>query len=91
MTERAPRSTAKRGFSIALLLFLFGASLAVPALAFTAVLLEQLVGDLAHDADPELTLLLAHLAALVASPDVAAGDWAVVHTKASVSLKPLGI
>ena len=106
MTERARRAPAKRGFSIALLLFLFGASLVVPALAFTAVLLdrnwqaqeaetrrrlEQLVGDLAHDVDRELTLLLAHLAALAASPDVAAGDWAAVHTKASVSLKPLGI
>jgi two-component sensor histidine kinase/PAS domain-containing protein len=106
MTERARRSPARRGFSIALLLFLFGASLVVPALAFTAVLLdrnwqaqeaeirrrlEQLVGDLAHDVDRELTLLLAHLAALAASPDVAAGDWAAVHTKASASLKPLGI
>ena len=106
MTERARQSPAKRGFSIALLLFLFGASLVVPALAFTAVLLdrnwqaqeaktrrrlEQLVGDLAHDVDRELTLLLAHLAALAASPDVAAGDWAAVHTKARASLKPLGI
>ena len=105
MTERARQSPAKRGFSIALLLFLFGASLVVPALAFTAVLLdrnwqaqeartrrrlEQLVGDLAHDVDRELTLLLADLAALAASPDVAAGDWAAVHTKARASLKLAG-
>ena len=37
MMERARRVPARRGFSIALLLFLFGASLVVPALAFTAV------------------------------------------------------
>lgn len=103
---REGRPAAKGGFSIALLLFLFGASLVVPALTFTAVLLdrnaqeqeadirrrlEQVVGDLAGDVDRELTLLLAHLGALAASPDVAAGDWAAVHAKASASLKPLGI
>jgi two-component sensor histidine kinase len=103
---REGRPAAKSGFSIALLLFLFGASLVVPALTFTAVLLdrnaqeqeadirrrlEQVVGDLAGDVDRELTLLLAHLGALAASPDVAAGDWAAVHAKASASLKPLGI
>lgn len=37
MMERARRAPAGRRFSIALLLFLFGASLVVPALAFTAV------------------------------------------------------
>ena len=103
---RQARPPARRGLSIALLLFLFGASLVVPALAFTAVLLdrnwqaqeadsrrrlEQLAGDLADDVDRELKLLLAHLSALAASPDVAAGDWPAVHAKASASLKPLGI
>jgi two-component sensor histidine kinase/PAS domain-containing protein len=103
---RQVRPTGRHGLSIALLLFLFGASLVVPALVFTAVLLdrswqaqeadmhrrlEQVVGDLAHDVDRELTLLLANLTALAASPDVATGDWAAVHAKASASLKPLGI
>jgi two-component sensor histidine kinase len=103
---RDGRPAAKSGLSIALLLFLFGASLVVPALAFTVVLLdrsaqeqeadvrrrlEQVVGDLAGDVDRELTLLLAHLNALAASPDVANGDWAAVHAKAAASLKPLGI
>ena len=103
---RDGRPAAKSGLSIALLLFLFGASLVVPALAFTAVLLdrnaqeqeadvrrrlEQVVGDLASDVDRELTLLLAHLNALATSPDVANGDWAAVHAKAGASLKPLGI
>ena len=103
---REGRPAARSGFSIALLLFLFGASLVVPALAFTAVLLdrsaqeqeadirrrlEQVVGDLASDVDRELTLLLAHLGALAVSPDVTAGEWAAVHAKASIGLKPLGI
>ena len=38
---REGRPAARSGFSIALLLFLFGASLVVPALAFTAVLLDR--------------------------------------------------
>jgi PAS domain S-box-containing protein len=108
MTEsgRQVRPTARHGLSIALLLFLFGASLVLPALVFTAVLLdrnwqaqeadmhrrlEQVVGDLAHDVDRELILLFANLTALAASPDVATGDWAAVHAKASATLKPLGI
>ena len=103
---RQARPTGRPGLSIALLLFLFGASLVVPALVFTAVLLdrnwqaqeadmhrrlEQVVGDLAHDVDRELILLFANLTALAASPDVATGDWAAVHAKASATLKPLGI
>ena len=108
MGEGGPQAWSQRrpGLSIALLLFLFGASLVVPALAFTAVLLdrnwraqeadthrrlEQVVGDLTHDVDRELTLLLAHLNAVAVSPDVATGDWAAVHAKASAALKPLGI
>lgn len=97
---------ASRGLSITLLLFLFGASLIVPSLGFTAFLLErnwraqendierrleQVAADLGHDIDRDLTLLLANLATLAVSPDVAAADWGAVHGKATGSLKPLGI
>ncbi|MFZ5779219.1 MAG: sensor histidine kinase [Pseudomonadota bacterium] len=94
------------GFRVALLLFLFGAGLLVPCLAFTAFMLErswerqeqetehrlqQVAADLAFDIDRELQLLIATLATLAASPDTVVGDWASLHAKASQSLKPLGI
>lgn len=102
----ARASPAPGGFSITLLLFLFGASLIVPALGFTAFLLErnwraqeadverrleQVAADLGHDIDRDLTLLLANLTTLAASPDMAAADWGAVHAKATQSLKPLGV
>jgi two-component sensor histidine kinase len=92
---RQVRPTVRHGLSIALLLFLFGASLLDRNWQAQETdmhrRLEQVVGDLAHDVDRELILMLANLTALAASPDIAAGDWAAVHAKASATLKPLGI
>lgn len=99
-------AAARKGFRISLLLFLFGACLLIPSLAFTAFLLErnwhrqeqettrrlqQVAADLAHDIDRELELLLANLVTLAASPDAASANWEALHAKASQSLKPLGI
>jgi len=94
------------GFRVALLLFLFGACLLVPSLAFTAFMLnrswdreeqeterrlQQVAADLAYDIDRELELLLATLVTLAASPEATMADWASLHAKASQNLKPLGI
>jgi two-component sensor histidine kinase len=99
-------SPAPGGLRISLLLFLFGASIALPSLGLTGFLLErhwqaqetdierrleQIVSDLGHDIDRDITLLLANLTSLAASPDVVAGRLATVHANATASLKPLGI
>ncbi len=97
---------APGGLRISLLLFLFGASIAFPSLALTGFLLErhwqaqetdierrleQVVNDLGGDVDRDITLMLANLTSLAASPDVIAGRLATVHANATTSLKPLGI
>lgn len=101
-----PDLPAPGGLRISLLLFLFGASIALPSLGLTGFLLErqwqaqetdverrleQVVYDLGDDIDRDITLLLANLTSLAASPDVVDGRLAVVHANASASLKPLGI
>jgi two-component sensor histidine kinase len=97
---------APGGLRISLLLFLFGAGIALPSLGLTGFLLErhwqaqeidierrleQVVGDLGHDIDRDITLLLANLTSLAASPDVVARRLAAVHANATASLKPLGV
>ena len=82
----SPDSAARpaTGWRLATLLLLFGASLMVPALVATGLLLareartqseqldrrvEQVAGDLAHDIDRELKLMTATLIVLVGAPN----------------------
>jgi PAS domain S-box-containing protein len=94
------------GWRLATLLLLFGASLMVPALVATGLLLareartqseqldrrvEQVAGDLAHDIDRELELMTATLIVLAGAPQLATGDLRGFHERAGAALHPLGL
>ena len=94
------------GLRVASLLVVFGACLVLPALAFTAFLLdrhwgdrqheverrlEQVVADLADDIDRNLGLLASTLTILTGSPQFDAAQYQELHERAVQSLKPLGL
>ena len=88
------------------MLLVYGASLVVPALVATALLLardarqqseqfdrraEQVAGDLAHDIDRQLGLMTATLDILAGSLQIANDDLRSFHASASRALHPLGL
>jgi len=94
------------GLRLATLLLLFGASLVVPALVATGLLLlreartqseqldrrvEQVAGDLADDIDRQLDLMVATLMVFAGSPQLATGELQVLHERATAALHPLGL
>jgi hypothetical protein len=94
------------GLRLATLLLLFGASLVVPTLVATGLLLErearteteqlerrveQVAGDLADDIDRQLELMAATLSVLAGSPQLATGELQAFHDRAAATLHPLGL
>ncbi|HYC65294.1 MAG TPA: HWE histidine kinase domain-containing protein [Reyranellaceae bacterium] len=94
------------GLHLATWLFLFGACLILPSLAFTGLLveqhwrdqqsqierrLEQVADDLAADIDRDLTLISATAMVLAGSADLAAGRLREFHAAAQAALHPLGL
>ena len=105
--DRPPlASRPASGLRLATLLLLFGASLVVPALLATGLLLvreartqseqldrrvEQVVGDLADDIDRQLDLMVATLTVFAGSPQLATGELQALHERAAATLHPLGL
>ena len=104
--EAGPQRPASRGWRLSTLLFLYGASLVVPALLVTALLLdhdarrqgeqfdrraEQVAADLATDIDGQLQLMTATLSVLAGSIEIANDDLRSFHASASKALHPLGL
>ena len=94
------------GLRLATLLLLFGASLVVPTLVATGLLLErearteteqlerrveQVAGDLADDIDRQRELMAATLSVLAGSPPLATGGLQAFHDRAAATLHPLGL
>jgi two-component sensor histidine kinase len=94
------------GLRLATLLLLFGASLVVPTLVATGLLLvreartqseqldrrvEQVAGDLADDIDRQLDLMMATLTVFAGSPQLAGGELQAFHERATAALHPLGL
>ena len=107
-TPDSPQSAVRpgSGLRLATLLLLFGASLVVPALMATGLLVareaqresgqlerrvEQVAGDLAEDVDRELELMVATLTLLATSPQLATGELQVFQERAAATLHPLGL
>lgn len=95
-----------RGWRLATLLFLFGATLIVPSIVANGLLLyrqaglqqrdierrvEQVAADLLDGIDRELALMEAMATVMAASPDLAAGHMEEFHVWATQTLKPLGL
>ena len=105
--DTAPASARPAGgLRLATLLLLFGASLVVPTLVATGLLLErearteteqlerrveQVAGDLADDIDRQLELMAATLSVLAGSPQLATGELQAFHERAAATLHPLGL
>ncbi|MGE3651174.1 MAG: sensor histidine kinase [Reyranellaceae bacterium] len=102
----APSAPKVGGLRVASLLVLFGVCLVVPALVFTAYLLdrhwrdrqaeiekrlEQVAGDVARDVDRNLALLTATLTLLASSPQFDAGQYKELQERAAQSLRPQGL
>lgn len=95
-----------RGWRLATLLFLFGATLIVPSIVANGLLLqrqaalqqrdverrvEQVAADLVDGIDRDLALLEAMATLMAASPDLAAGRLEQFHGWATQILQPLGL
>lgn len=95
-----------RGWRLATLLFLFGATLIVPSIVANGLLLdrqaglqrqdierrvEQVASDLVDGIDRDLALMEAMVALMAASPDLAAGRLEQFHVWATQILQPLGL
>lgn len=95
-----------RGWRLATLLFLFGATLIVPSIVANGLLLqrqadlqqqdierrvEQVAADLGGDIDRDLALLEVMATVMAASPDLAAGRLGQFHVWATQILQPLGL
>ena len=97
---------APGGWPLVALLFLFGASLVVPGVVASGLLLyrdsktqteqierrlEQVADDLSEDIGRELGLMLASLTVLAGSPQLATGELQAFHERAVEALHPLGL
>jgi len=95
-----------RGWPLATLLFLFGATLIVPSIVANGLLLqrqatlqqqdierrvEQVASDLVDGIDRDLAFMEAMVTVMAASPDLAAGRLAQFHVWATQILQPLGL
>ncbi len=107
--QELPASEARsrqRGWRLATLLFLFGATLIVPSIVANGLLLyrqaglqqqdierrvEQVAADLLDGIERELALMEAMATVMAASPDLAAGHMEEFHVWATQTLKPLGL